>query len=319
MKEFTAPSHVEAVAPATSANLGAGFDVLGVALDILFDKVSVDVNKEANIKIYIEGEGASSIPTDPDKNTAGIVAKALLEFSNKRCGLTINIEKGIRPGSGLGSSAASAAATALAVNEALQLNLSKKELIKFAALGEKASAGAPHADNVSAALLGFFTAIISHDPLEVIQLPPPNNAKFVIVLPEIVLSTSLARSVLPEHVKRLDAIYNIAHVAAFIAGVALGDVTLMGKGMKDLIAEPYRAKLIPGLADVKKNATEAGAEGVTISGAGPAVIALIDSKKQVEKQVMKAMKEGFEKNGIKCEAMLAKPGPGAKIVRREGK
>jgi homoserine kinase len=317
---MTKLSHVEVVAPATSANLGAGFDVLGVALDVLFDKVSVDVNKEeANIKIYVSGEGASSIPTDPDKNTAGIVAKAMLESSKKRCGFTIHIEKGIRPGSGLGSSAASAAATALAINEALQLNLSRNELIKFAALGEKASAGAPHADNVSAALLGFFTAIISHDPLEVIQLPAPDNAKFAIALPEIALNTSLARSVLPEHIKRSDAIHNIAHVSAFIAGVALGDVSLMGKGMKDLIAEPYRAKLIPGLANVKKNAIKAGAEGVTISGAGPAIIALVDSKKHVEKQVMEAMKEGFEKNGIKCETMLAKPGHGAKIVRREEK
>ncbi|MEM2972254.1 MAG: homoserine kinase [Candidatus Bathyarchaeia archaeon] len=310
-------SHVEAIAPATSANLGAGFDVLGVALNILFDKVSVDVTAETNIKIYVKGKGAQFIPTDPNKNTAGIVAKALLDYSSEKCGLTINIEKGIRPGSGLGSSAASAAATALAVNEALQLGFSRNELIKFAALGEKASAGAPHADNVSAALLGFFTAIISHDPLEVIQLPAPNNAKFIITLPEMVLSTSLARSVLPEHVKRSDAIYNVAHVCAFIAGVATGDIALMGKGMKDLIAEPYRAKLIPGLADVKKNAVEAGAEGVTISGAGPAIIALIDSEKQVEKQVMKAMKEGFEKNGIKCEVMLASPGPGAKIVGSE--
>jgi homoserine kinase len=246
-------NHVEAIAPASSANLGAGFDVFGVALDTLFDRVSVDVVKgENNIKVFVEGEGSELVPTNPDRNTAGIVAKALLKIFNKNYGLVINIEKGIRPGSGLGSSAASAAASALAINEALQLNLPSKELIKFAALGEVAAAGAPHADNVSSAILGFFTAIVSHNPFEVIRLLMPKNTAFVIATPEIFLETSSARLVLPKRVKLLDAVHNIAKTAAFVAGVMSKDITLMGMGMNDSLAEPYRAHLIPGLADVKK-------------------------------------------------------------------
>lgn len=311
-------SHVEAIAPASSANLGAGFDVFGVALDALFDKVSVDVVKgDSNIKISVEGKGSELIPTEPNKNTAGIVAKALLKSSNKNCGLAINIEKGIRAGSGLGSSAASAAAAAIAINEALQLNLPSRELIKFAALGEVAAAGVPHADNVSPSILGFFTLIASNNPFDVVQLPMPNNVKFVIVTPEIILETSLARSVLPKKVSLSDAINNIAHASAFVTGIMTNNIALMGKSMNDSIAEPYRANLIPGLAEVKKNAMEAGAEGIAISGSGPSILALIDSSKKVEDKVMKAMKEGFEKYGIESEAIVAKPGHGAKVVRRE--
>jgi len=317
LKEPIRLSHVEALAPATSANLGAGFDVFGVALDTLYDKVSIEIVKGDKVELYVEGKWASSIPTDLDRNTAGVVAKNLLSSFNRRCGLVIRIQKGIKPGSGLGSSAASAAATALALNEALGLGLSRTELIEYAALGEAASAGVPHADNVSPAILGFFTIVISNNPIEVIQLPPPDNVKFVIAIPELTLKTSLARSVIPKQVRLSDAVHNIAYASAFIAGIALKDITLMGRAMKDLIAEPYRAPLIPGLNDVRNNAIEAGAVGVAISGAGPSILALIDSEKGVEAKVAKAMKEGFEKNGVESEVIIAKPGPGAKIVRME--
>lgn len=318
--DSSAFSHVEAVAPATSANLGAGFDVFGVALGALFDKVAVDVVRgNKKVQLVISGKSPELVPTKPEENTAGIVAEALLKVSGRGCGLIINIEKGIRPGSGLGSSAASAAASALAINEALGLGLTSEELIKFASLGEIAAAGVPHADNVSASIMGFFTAIVSNEPFEVIQLPVPDNAKFVIATPEIMLETRRARSVLPQHVKLSDAVHNISRAAAFVAGILTNNLTLMGMGMNDLIAEPYRARLIPGFFEVKKRALEAGAIGVAISGSGPSVLALVDASKNLENKVAKAMKEGFEANGIHCETMITKPGPGARIIRREEK
>lgn len=308
---------VEAIAPATSANLGAGFDVFSVALDALFDSVYVEVTEQAGIKISVEGVGAELVPIEPHKNTGGIVAEALLELSNKKCGLTIRIRKGVKPRSGLGSSAASAAAAALAINEALKLKLSKTELIRFAARGENASAGAPHADNVSSAILGFFTIVKSYYPLEIVQLPSPKNVEFVVVIPEIVMRTSFARSVLPKQVKLSDLVNNVGNAAAFIAGVTLNDVDLMGKSMVDRIVEPARAHLIPGLADVKKGALEAGAVGVTVSGAGPSVLALVKAEKEKVHEVAKAMKGAFEKHGVKSRAICTKPGPGARIVGRK--
>jgi len=309
---------VEAIAPATSANLGAGFDVLGVALDALFDSVYVEVVKGDDIEISVEGVGAELIPVEPHRNTAGVVAKELLGLSDKKCGVTIRINKGIRPGSGLGSSAASAAATALAINEALELNLSKNELIKYAAQGEIASAGTPHADNVSPALLGYFTIVASYNPLDVIQLPSPKNAEFVIAIPEVAKgSTALMRSVLPKQVSLSDLVHNVGHATTFIAGIALNDVDLMGKGMADAVVEPARTRLIPGMAEVKKGALETGAAGVAISGAGPSVLALVNAEKGVSENVAKAMRDAFEKQGIKSQTVHAKPGPGARIVRRE--
>ncbi|MEM2307286.1 MAG: homoserine kinase [Candidatus Bathyarchaeia archaeon] len=311
-------SLVEAVAPATSANLGAGFDVFGVALDVLFDRVLVErIEGEGTIEIEVYGEGSDEIPREPEKNTAGIVARELLKTSRTKQGVRIVVHKGIRPGSGLGSSAASAAAAALALNELLGLNLDKTRLIDFAALGELASAGSPHADNVSAAILGDFIVITSRDPLEVLSLKLPANAEFAIVLPEIRVETSLARSVLPRKVDLSSMVYNVGRAATFVAGIALNSVEIMGKGMVDVIVEPARTRLIPGLGHVKERAMKAGAAGVAISGAGPSVIALVDSSKVSAESVASAMKEAFEEVGIRSRPICARPGPGARIVRRE--
>ena len=309
---------VEAVAPATSANLGSGFDVLSIALDVFYDAVYVESTEQERIEINIEGIGAESIPTEPDRNTAGIVAKALLGLSKKKCGLRIKIKKGIKPGSGLGSSAASAAAAAVAMNELLGLNLSKVDMIRFAAQGEVASAGAAHADNVSSAILGFFTIIKSYDPLEVVNLRLPKNLGFAVAIPEVSFSTSRARSVLPKKVDLSDLVHNVGHAATLVAGIALEDVDLIGKGMADAVVEPARASFIPGLSRVKKSAIESGAAGVAISGAGPSVLALVDIEKSRMEDVAKAMKKAFEECGVKSQAICARPGTGARIVRRKG-
>ncbi|MDQ1279647.1 MAG: homoserine kinase [Thermoproteota archaeon] len=308
---------ITAVAPATSANLGSGFDVFSVALDIFFDTINVEMIEGGGIEIRVEGPGSASIPLDPDRNTAGIVAKALLSLSKRRHGLLIEIKKGIRPGSGLGSSAASAAAAVVAVNKLLNLNLSKLDLVRFAAQGEIASAGAAHADNVSAAILGQFNIIRCSNPLDVVNLSLPKNIGFAIVIPEIThKTTSQARSVLPEKVSLSDLVYHVGHAATIVAGIALGDVSLMGKGMSDIVVEPARAHLIPGLAAVKKSAMNCGAAGVSISGAGPSVIALVNTNERRISDVSRAMKEAFEDGGIKCEALSAKPGPGARLLEQ---
>lgn len=307
---------VEAIAPATSANLGAGFDVFGVALNALFDRVTVEKVPEEIIRIEVEGEGSGEVPPEVGRNTAGIVAREILRYSGEKCGLNIRIHKGIRPGSGLGSSAASAAATAVALNELLGLNLGPLKLIEFAALGEVASAGSPHADNASAAVLGDFTLIVSKDPLEVLRLTLPRNAGFAIALPEIRVDTRLARSVLPGKVDLPSMVYNIGKAAAFVAGIALGSVEIMGKGMADAVVEPARAHLVPGLGRVKEAALKSGAAGVALSGAGPSVIALVDLERVGAEAVALAMKDAFEEVGVRSTPICAKPGPGARIIRR---
>ncbi|MEM1989731.1 MAG: homoserine kinase, partial [Candidatus Bathyarchaeia archaeon] len=304
------PSLVEAVAPATSANLGAGFDVFGVALDALFDRIIVEKLSDEVVEIKVYGEGTEEIPVEPEKNTAGVVAMEMLRYANEKCGLKVKIYKGIRPGSGLGSSAASAAATAVAINDLLGLNLSQTQLIEIAALGEIASAGSPHADNVSAAILGDFIVITSRRPLDVLRLKLPPNAEFAIVLPEIRVDTRIARAVLPEKVSLSHMVHNVGRAATFVAGIALNNVEIMGKGMVDAVVEPARAHLIPGLNNVKRRALESGAVGVAISGAGPSIIALVDSKKNNAKDVALAMMEAFGEVGVKSMPLHARPGQG---------
>lgn len=308
---------VEAIAPATSANLGAGFDVFGVALDALSDRVIVERRGDEIIKIEVYGEGSSEIPPEPEKNTAGLVALEMLRRAREKNGLSIKVYKGIKPGSGLGSSAATAAATAVAINDLLGLNLTPTQLIEVAAIGEIASAGSPHADNVSAAIMGDFILIVSREPLEVIKLRLPQNAEFAIVLPEIKVDTRIARSVLPKQVDLTSMVYNIGRAATFIAGIALNSVEIMGKGMMDAVIEPARAQLIPGLNHVKEAALKAGAAGVAISGAGPSIIALVDSGKRNVREVALAMKDAFEEAGIRSRPLCARPGQGARITRRE--
>ncbi|MFB0504187.1 MAG: homoserine kinase [Candidatus Bathyarchaeia archaeon] len=307
---------VEAVAPATSANLGSGFDVFSVALDVFHDSVCVEMIEKNRVEISVEGLGAASIPVAPEQNTAGIVAKALLENSKSHCGIRMKIRKGVRPGSGLGSSAASAAAAAVAINELLDLGLSKIELIGFAAKGEVASAGAAHADNVSSAILGGFTIVRSYHPLDVISLSLPENVGFAVAIPDLHFSTGLARSVLPKKVDLSNMTYNVGHAAAIVAGVALNDINMIGKGMSDSVVEPARARLIPGLSEVKRRALEAGAVGVAISGAGPSVLALVNIDEASSANVAEAMRRAFESHNIECEAICAKPGPGARVVRK---
>ncbi len=306
---------VKAVAPATSANLGAGFDVLGVALERPLDSVEVEVTDKPEVEITVEGIGSEGIPTEPSRNTAGIVAEKLLEISGRRCGLRLKIRKEVKPGRGLGSSAASAAATAVAVNRALDLNLPKLELIRFAARGEVAAAGFPHADNVSPAILGFFTVISSYKPLKVISLPPPENVGFVIATPEFSFDTRLARSILPKTVELHKVVYNTGRVATFIAGLTMNNLRLMGMGMSDSIVEPARERLIPGLSDVKEAAVEAGALGVAISGAGPSVLALVDLTEGNAERVAVAMDKAFSRSGVESQTICTKPGPGARIVK----
>jgi homoserine kinase len=183
-------------------------------------------------------------------------------------------------------------------------------------MGEIASAGAPHADNVSSAIMGFFTIVISSNPLKIINLKLPKNVEFAIVIPEISFDTGMARSVLPKMIKLSDLVYNVGHAAAFMSGIILNDIELMGKGMNDCVIENSRSSLIPGLHKVKKAALLSGAKGVAISGAGPSILALVDKNKNITHEVADAMKTTFQRHGIESTLFCSKPGSGAKITNR---
>ena len=299
-------------APATSANLGPGFDVFGLALKQPHDKVTLSAMPKG-IKIEVTGLSADTIPTAAEKNTAGIVAKHVLKEFQLKAGVAVKIDKGIVPGMGLGSSAASAAALAFGLNRMFDLHMDNKELVRLAAKGEIASAGYAHADNVSAAIYGNFVIVRSYNPLEIINMKAPEDLEVCVAYPHMATpahKTEKARSVVPKQVSIEKLVRNVGSAAALASGFAQGDVDLIGASMSDAVVEPERAASIPGYLKVKKNALEAGASGVAISGAGPAMLAIVNKQRANSSKVVKAMKEAFESAGFTATAFATTAGRG---------
>ncbi len=242
-----------------------------------------------------------------EKNTAGIVASKMISDFKLKTGLLIKIEKGIMPGKGLGSSAASAAAIAYGLNLMFNLGLEQVDLIKYAAKGEAGSAGSEHADNVAATICGNFVIIKSYNPLKILKLETPKDMEVCVALPRIITppnKTEKARSVIPKMVPLDKLVHNVGKAAAMASGFAIGDVDLIGESMLDAIVEPARASLIPGYVKVKEGAFKAGACGVTISGAGPGMLAIVNKKKADASKVATAMQKALNPPGMNQPLML---------------
>jgi len=309
-------SQVTVKAPATTANLGPGFDVFGLALQQPTDKITLTLISEG-IKIAVSGLSAAASATAPEKSPAGIVANHMLQEFLLKEGVKIEIERRIFPSVGLGSSAASAAAVAYGLNHMFNLKLKNAELIRLAAKGEVASAGSEHADNVSAAICGHFVIVKSYKPLEIVNLKSPPNMEVSIAFPHMATpanKTKKARSVVPKLVSTDKLVHNVGKAAAMASGFATGDVDLIGKSMLDAVVEPARAFLVPGYQQVRENALRAGACGVAISGAGPAMMAIVNKNKADAAKIADAMKEGFESAGFEATAFATRPGGGVSLM-----
>ncbi len=300
-------SKVTVKAPSSTANLGPGFDVFGLAIDAFYDTITLTKIKKG-ITIITDDK----IPTNPENNTAGLVVKNMKKEFKIKEGIEIKIKKGVPAGFGMGSSAASAAASAVAFDKLFGLKLDGNALVGFAGSGEKASAGTIHYDNVAASVLGGFV-IVKTDPLNVIRIDPPTNLRMCIAVPKIDVpkkKTKVSRGVIPKKIKLADSILNLSNAATIVAGFMKKDTELIGNSIKDVIVEPARQHMIPGFVKVKENAIRAGALGVTISGAGPSVIAFSKSSADL-KRISLAMSRGFATADIKCQTVICKPSKGA--------
>jgi homoserine kinase len=310
-------SQVTLKAPATSANLGPGFDVFGLALEYPTDKVTLTLEMHKGVRIKVSGIQAETISTVPERNTAGVVANFMMREYALKSGLTILIEKGIWPSKGLGSSAASASAVAFGLNKMFNLGLNINQLVQLAAKGEVASAGSEHADNVSATFCGDFVILRSYNPLEMVNLKAPAGMEICVAFPHMVTpshKTAQARLLVPKMIPIEKLVRNVGNAAAMVSGFASGNVDLIGKSMSDAVVEPARASLIPGYLQVKENALKAGACGVAISGAGPAILAVVNKKSGDMAKVTVAMKEGFKSAGFEATAFATKPGRGVCLM-----
>ncbi len=305
-----------AAAPCSTANLGPGYDVFGLALDALEDKVKASRIHPGGRRVIIKNTD-QAIPSKPELNSAGLVVKKIMQDFEISDSIEIEITKGVPSGYGVGSSAASAAAAAMAFNALYDLNIDRKRLVEYAAEGEVASAGAKHYDNVSASLLGGFVICrIASNRLQFIRLEPPRDLVIVVAIPCIKVpkkKTEMARSVLPKVVPLKDVVHNISGAATIVAGFALKDVETITRGIDDVIIETARKHLIPGYDSVKQNALSAGALAVTISGAGPSMIAFLKTNKNA-KRVVTAMAKGFKEKDVESRIFVCRASKGARLL-----
>lgn len=298
---------ISAIAPATVSNVVCGFDCLGFALSEPFDQVTIRPIAERAVRI--RHQDAFDIPTDPHQNVAGVTLLAIIEHSNLDHGFEVEIRKGIKPGSGIGSSAASASAVAMAVNKFLGDRYSKLDLVRFAMEGELLASGARHADNVAPCIFGGFTLVRSTDPLDIVSLEFPKLYSTVIH-PQMEIKTSEARALLPRDVPLTDAVTQWGNLGAFVAGLSQGDYTLAARSMQDVIVEPARRSLIPKFDEMKRAALNAGALGGGISGSGPSVFMLSESLERAS-NVADAMREVFASTRIEFNIYVSE-------IAREG-
>jgi len=268
----TIMNEIKIFSPATIANVSCGFDVLGLCLESVGDEMTITKSAQKGIRIT-EIIGAK-LPLEAEKNVAGVAALALIAHLQPDCGFEISITKNIKAGSGIGSSAASAAGAVFGINRLMGSPLTNKELIYYAMQGEALASGAPHADNVSPALLGGFTLVRGYDPLDVITLPSPGELYVTVIHPQIELKTKDARSVLKETISLKKATIQCGNLGGLISGLYTNDYNLIGRCLHDELVEPVRSILIPQFDELKAAAKAAGALGGGISGAGPSVFAL---------------------------------------------
>ncbi|MCC6013361.1 MAG: homoserine kinase [Candidatus Verstraetearchaeota archaeon] len=297
-------SSIRLTVPATIANLGPGFDLIGMALDRPRDIVEVSLEEKGEDEVKVSGLYANDIPIDPNRNSAIVAARAVLKkLKKENFAIKMKIIKEIPTRRGLGSSGASSIAGAYAVNYILGNPLRIEELIECATEGEKIACGSPHIDNIAPALFGGITFISSFNPIKIIKLEPIRNAEILVLSPKIeigVEKTKIAREILPKEIMLKTMINQVQSFGNLIIGLMKKDLNLIGLGISgDHVIEPARAKLIPKFYELKSKALENGAYGFSISGAGPSVFALVP--KGEGKRIGEILSSILKEDGILSE------------------
>ena len=291
-----ANSRAEAFAPATVANLGVGFDILGLALNGFGDRAVVEFQPDPEIVISdIQGDGGQ-LPREPEPMRFGFGARFLDHIGEKR-GLKIKLVKGLPLSSGLGSSAASAVAAVMALNALVGEPFTREALLPFCLEGEALVSGY-HADNVAPCLLGGIILVAGITVEAIRPLPVPEGIHLALVTPDFPVPTNEARAILPSDVSLKTLIHQTGKVAQLVDALHRGDLEALGAAMEgDTVVEPARACLVPHLAEVRAAARRAGAIAIFVGGAGPTLCALCDNG-QTAQHVVSEMKQVY------CEAQM---------------
>ncbi len=305
---------IRIAAPATTSNIGAGFDVFGLALKEPYDIIEGRKIESGIVISEISGPGSEGIPTDPEKNSVGIAAAEVLRRCNADFGIELKIKKGIRPCSGIGSSGASAAGGAYLAHLLCGEKLKPTEVVLCAAHAEDVTSGGFHADNVAPCVLGGFTIIRSYEPFEVITIPAPESLGIVIAMPDVMVPTKEARAILPKEVPVKDMVFHIGNASTMVYGMMTGDLGLIGRSVKDAFSEPARYVLVPHIKEAESIAMSNGAIASFLGGSGPCIISFYDKSSHDGEHIASAIVKMYEEHEMKCDTWITEPGSGCRRI-----
>jgi homoserine kinase len=291
--------------PATSANLGPGFDALGLALTLYNEVVAEEADRTT---VHIEGEGAGRLATN-DKNVVARGVRLAYEAAGRAFrGVALRCVNRIPSARGLGSSAAAWVGGIVAGNALVGTPLDREALLDLAARAEG------HPDNVAAAILGGLTvSCLTPEGAHAVALPVPATLRWIALVPEITSATAEARAVLPPSVPRRDAVFNVQRVALLLAALQAGRMDVLNVALDDRLHQPYRRRLFPWMPEVVAAARRAGALGCVLSGAGPSLLAVVVGDDATTK-VIQAMEDALRGAGVQGIARLLDIDSGGAVV-----
>ena len=310
----TSNSAVTAIIPASTTNLGPGFDVLGVAVS-LYSQVSLQ--ETAGItEVICLGQDSDKLLSDTSNVAYQAADLIFAKVGYQPDGLRLTLQNGIPAIRGLGGSGTAILGGLLAANAMCgqkfgQPPFSLQEILAFATEIEG------HPDNVAASLLGGFVVSATAEvqnvntvgeieavtTVKTVKITPPDELRLIIAVPDFTLTTKVARSVLPESVDLSAAVFNMSRSSLLVAAMATGDLDLLPVSMEDRLHQPYRAKLIPGFEEVSRSALEAGALSIALSGAGPTIVAYTRASAPTQ-QIADQMALAFQQNGLACQTQI---------------
>tara|TARA_B100001027_G_scaffold134018_1_gene92824 strand:+ start:7619 stop:8548 length:930 start_codon:yes stop_codon:yes gene_type:complete len=303
---------IKVFSPGSITNLSCGYDILGVCLENRGDEIKVSKTNQKSITI--KSVNGFNLTKDIYKNVSGIAAQALMKKIDIDHGFEIEINKGIKPGSGIGSSAASSAGTVFAINQLLGSPFSLIDLVKFSMEGEKFVSGSFHADNVAPIIFGGITLVRTIRELDVVSLPIPKDLEMIVIRPNIEIKTADSRKVVKKKVKIEKMTQQSANLGSFVSSLYSEDYDLMSRSVIDQVVEPDRAFLIPEFDNIKRISKNSGSIAVGISGSGPSIFSLSNNRITSNK-VLESISQHYSSMDIEHDVFISKVNSGGiKII-----
>lgn len=299
--------------PASTANLGPGFDTLGMALSLY---AWIEMEEAGETVFHLYGDEMKGLPRDKSNLLYRVAQMVFAEAGVAVPELSISMYSEIPLTRGLGSSASAIVGGLAAANAMIGSPLDQAKLFDMACALEK------HPDNVGASLFGgVVTAVWDGVHADYIRVEPPQELEVLVVIPEFELATTKARGVLPAEITVADAVYNISRTSLLTAALATGRLDLISRAMQDRLHQPYRAPLVPGMEKLLAEAPQHGALGIALSGAGPTLLCLVDRSGSRKQELELFLKETMQEHGIPSQTRWLSPsgaGVTAELLERNG-